>query len=310
MNLPGITPVFCSPEALLPALEEERKAPFRLQMGLARMDEADWIACNQAGLLPVRWALLEQRHEAVFAALPHTEAIGQEVQTMLAAHLVRHCPQRFIFQEDDRFLLDSATGARHDLEDPNRHPLERAARLVAEDLCLLANDALGTSQRLVAACVCFPSRWLLADKIGQGLAAIHEPVPFYPEHLASAMDRLFANLRPGMILQRSNWTIHDRATLFQPTAQPPQAITAQEAPGHFFVRSERQTLRRLPQTGVILFTILTRLCPLDDFLAKPACAAALLQALDNLPEETARYRGLAPYRDLLLALLQRARALV
>jgi hypothetical protein len=181
---------------------------------------------------------------------------------------------------------------------------------VAEDLCLLASAVPGTPQRLVAACVCFPSRWLLADKVGQGLAAIHGPVPFYPEHLASAMDRLFANLRPGMILQRSNWTIHDSAILFQPTAQPPQAITAQEAPGHFFVRSERQTLRRLPQTGAILFTILTRLCPLGDFLAKPTCAAALLQALDNLPEETARYRGLVPYRDMLLALLQRARASV
>jgi len=308
VNLPGITPVFCSPEALLPALEEETKAPFRLHMGLTRADEAEWIACDQAGLLPLRWALLEQRHEAVFAALPDTHTMGQEVQAMLAAHLARHCPQRFVLQEDGRYLLDSATGARHDLEHPDRHPLERAARLVVEDLCVLASDAPGTPQRLVAACVCFPSRWLLADKIGQELAAIHGPVPFYPEHLAAAMDRLFANLRPGMILQRSNWTIHDSATLFQPTAQPPQAITAKEAPGCFFVRSERQTLRRLPQTGAILFTILTRLCPLGDFLAKPTCAAALLQALDNLPEETARYRGLAPYRDMLLALLQRARA--
>ena len=303
MNLPGITPVFCSPEALLPALEEERKAPFRLHMGLARVDEVDWIACDQAGLLPLRWALLEQRHEAVFAALPDTEALGQEVQDMLAAHLATHCPQRFTFQEEGRFLLDSATGARHDLAHPGRHPLERAARLVAEDLCVLASDTPGTPQRLVAACVCFPSRWPLADKAGQGLAAIHGPVPFYPEHLAAAMDRLFANLRPGMILQRSNWTIHDSATLFQPTAQPPQAITAQEAPGRFFVRSERQTLRRLPQTGAILFTILTRLCPLSEMLKNQACRAALGEALANLPDEVIAYRGLAPYRDMLLTLL-------
>lgn len=308
MNPACATAAFCPPEALLPALEEKGQPPFRLHMGLARLNEADWIACDQAGLLPWRWALLDQHHEAVFAALPDTEAMGQEVQAMLATHLVRYFPQRFILQEDGRHLLDSATGQRHDLKHPGRHPLERAARLVAEDLCLLASGASGTPHRLLAACVCFPSRWLLADKIGQGLAAIHGPVPFYPEHLAGAMDKLFANLRPGMILQRSNWTIHDSAILFQPTPRSPQAIKAQDAPGRFFVRSERQTLRRLPRSGAVVFAILTRLCLLGDFLAKPACAAALLQALGNLPAETARYRGLAPYRDMLLALLAAAGA--
>lgn len=272
-------------------------------MGLARGDEADWIADGHLELLPLRWSLLDNRHQEVFAALPHTQAMGQEAQAMLVAHLAGRFPQRFRLQEASGRLLDQATGHSHDLTAPGRHPLERAARLVAEDLCLLASDAPDEPYRLVAACVCFPSRWLLAHKIGQSLAAIHQPVPCYQERLATPMDRLFAGLRPGMMLQRSNWTIHDSATLFQP--QPPPAITPQDAPGDFFVRSERQTLRRLPETGGILFTILTRLCPLTDFLNEPSCAAALLQALDNLPVEVICYRGLAPYRDLLLELLRR-----
>lgn len=270
-------------------------------MGLARGDEADWIAAGHLGLLPIRWALLEERHEEVCAALPDTQTMGQEALAMLVAHLVGRFPQRFSLQEAGGRLLDKATGSSHDLMAPSRHPLERAARLVAEDLCLLASAAPDEPYRLVAACVCFPSRWLLAHKIGQTLGAIHQPVPCYQERLAAPMDRFFARLRPGMIMRRTNWTIHDSAALCQP--QPPPAVTPQVDCGQFFVRSESQTLRRLPETGAILFTILTRLCPLADFLDEPTCAAALWQALDKLPAEVIDYRGLAPYRDLLLELL-------
>jgi hypothetical protein len=45
--------------------------------------------------------------------------------------------------------------------------------------------------RLTAGCVCFPSRWRLADKAGHPINDIHIPVPTYDDRLAPGMNRLF-----------------------------------------------------------------------------------------------------------------------
>src|SRR3712207_2086985 len=51
-------------------------------------------------------------------------------------------------------------------------PLDACGRLVAEDICLLddAHPAGQGGPRLVAATVCSPNRWRLADKLGRAMA--------------------------------------------------------------------------------------------------------------------------------------------
>jgi hypothetical protein len=94
-----------------------------------------------------------------------------------------------------------------DLAQPALHPLELAGRLVQEDLCLMARAATRAVYRLVGASVCFPTRWRLADKIGQPLQAIHAPVPDYDAQLASTMERFFARLKPDKLVWRCNWSL-------------------------------------------------------------------------------------------------------
>jgi hypothetical protein len=48
------------------------------------------------------------------------------------------------------------------------HPLDLAGRVVPDDLCLVQADADGVP-RLVAASLCFPSRWRLGEKLGRPL---------------------------------------------------------------------------------------------------------------------------------------------
>jgi len=176
---------------------------------------------------------------------------------------------------------------------------------VQEDLCLIEPGPTGPL--LTAAVLCFPSRWSLAAKLGRPLAEIHDPVPFYPDRLAAAVDRFLAQLKPDRLVERFNWSIHDNPALFQASGHgmtaPRTALTADNAGEKLWLRVERQTLSRLPGQRTILFTIKTYRRTLAEIAAAPATARRLASAVRALPEETARYKSLMGYRPALLAFL-------
>ena len=66
-----------------------------------------------------------------------------------------------------------------------------------------------------------------------------------------------------------------------------------------FIRMESQTLRKLPRTGMILFTIRTYAEPLSRWAAMPGAAASLLETLEGMTPEMRDYKGFAMYEDAL-----------
>ena len=204
-----------------------------------------------------------------------------------------------------RRLTNRLTGRRYDLGDASMHPLDLAARLVQEDLCLM--QWCGDHYRLRAASVAFPSRWRLAEKLGATMADVHAPVAFYDQQLAGPADRLLAALPPERILYRFNWNLHDDPALFQPTGmdrtQIDPSITSASAGERLWLRVERQTLRRLPRSLDVLFTIRTHVRPLSSIARRPEVAARLAAALRALPDETYRYKSLRVFGSAALAWL-------
>ncbi len=75
-------------------------------------------------------------------------------------------------------------------------------------------------------------------------------------------------------------------------------------PDGLWLRSERQTLRRLPSSGAILFTIRTRLAPLAVVAGRPAIAAGLAGAIRSWSPELVGYRNAAGWREGALAWLE------
>jgi hypothetical protein len=57
-------------------------------------------------------------------------------------------------------------------------------------------------------------------------------------------------------------------------------------PSTIVYRSERQTLRRLPRTGAIVFTIRTYVVPLEELAKEPGVAERLASAVRGMSEET------------------------
>lgn len=260
-------------------------------MGLKDLRLDDWIEIDThyPEQLDSKRRLLDQRHTEVFAALPGSEESSGEVLQLLVEHLCRRFPNWFVRHE--RRLTNRITNETWPLDSPPFHVLELASRLVQEDLCLMQRRQ--DQYVLSAACVCFPSRWQLSEKMGRPLRGIHEPVPGYEQTLALPADRFFDAIAVDRPAWRLNWTIHEQPVLFQPTAPPPstEPVTAENAEDRLWFRVERQTLRRLPVSGDILFTIRTYVKALSEVVRDAQTAAQLAEALRHWPEEILRYKG-------------------
>ena len=200
----------------------------QLKMGLVALSEEDWL--QPAPHVNARAQGFADFPEAVQLS-PEGEAPGLELAAMLG--------------------VDGG--------------LPEAAKAHWEDMCLLTRRNDENFYRLVGAAVAFPSDWRPADKMGLPLAAMHAPIQGFAEQLASGVDHFMAKLRPGRLFGRCNWFITPTPAMRWIAAAPEQAfadVTAANAGEALFVRSERQTLRRLPETGAILFTIGVYVAPL------------------------------------------------
>lgn len=137
--------------------------------------------------------------------------------------------------------------------------LAEAARATWEDLCLLLPLGPDGAYVLTGAAVAFPTDWRLSEKIGRPVTAIHAPIQGYAKHLAAGVDHFMATLAPGVIFGRANWfVVPDDTWRYMPADDPATRfahVTAENAGRSLFIRCERQTLRRLPDSGAILFTI-------------------------------------------------------
>ena len=284
--------------------------PYRLAMGLSPLDLAEWIEidCHLPTDLAEKRRLLNQRREDVFAALPQADAASEETLALLADYLPTRYPQVYRQQHDG--LTNLATGESWNLAAPPLHPLELVGRLVQEDLLIMGRDVATGAYRLTAACLCFPTRWRLAEKVGRSLLAIHAPVPGYKAHLGAPMDRLFERLNVEKPMWRLNWSVLDSPALFQPTAPPQPAgappITPENAGERLWLRMERQTLRRLPHSGDILFTVRIYTHPLAEVAAQPGRAARLASALRGLDDAMRLYKSSRNITDVAIAWLEAA----
>lgn len=185
--------------------------------------------------------------------------------------------------------------------------LQEAALATHEDLCLLKKREDEDVYRLIGAAVAWPSDWYPSQKIGLPLRALHAPIQGYEEHLATGVDRFVETLRPGAIYARCNWFIAATDERRWLPDRPPQEAFAHVTPDNageaLFVRSERQTLRRLPQTGAILFTIGIYVEPLGNLA--PANIAMLGRAVQHLVAGEGDRRGAPAYADSLIGFARR-----
>lgn len=281
-----------------------------MSMGLKALNAKDWIEIDEhfAEELALKDKLLKKQYSDVFASLPESQPSQKEVLDLLLNHLLEQFPQ--YYRQQGTTIENITTGQVWDVADFEAAPLDLAGRLVQEDLLLMQPSPEG--YRLVAASLCFPSRWRLREKLGRPLTQIHSPVPEYQDKLERPVDNFFARLKVNHPAWRLNWSILDSPELFLPQAREKQdldtTLDAKNAGEKLWIRVERQTLRRLRVSSDILFTVRTYLHPLKVLEDDPAIARNLAEAVKQIPPDMQRYKNLLPIREALLDYLTQVAA--
>jgi hypothetical protein len=272
------------------------------QIGLKPLDAEKWIDVDDrlAADLAQKERLAAERWDEVFAAEPGTEAAQSELLAMLVEYLPAYHSQTHRHVGDAMFVAGRSIALDGQL------PLWTAARLVQEDLVLMRRGADGW--RLAAASLSFPSSWRLRDKIGRPIHEVHGPVPGFGGGTRNAdlIQRMFDNLRPDTGMVRWNWSLYGDDALHHPHDSPPRRFGGDAKAAHVFLRVERQTLRRLPVSGDIVFAIRIAVDPLAALEAhtdSAGIAAAIISQLQALSPEQLAYKGITDERDGLIARL-------
>ena len=289
--------------------------PFRLSMGLLTIPEQEWFEIfdqkERFSQMKEKRKLLTNQHAEVFMANPSALKASREALLLILKHIPAIRPDLYT-RKNDSIRVKPYLGYEGEewstkLNENTLHPLDLAARLIQEDLIIMlpadsSNDGTAKGWWLAAGSIAFPSRWNLKEKFEQPMEIIHAPVPFYKEQLQESVNNFFNNMSGNKIYARRNWSLYDNPSLRQDINEHnnvsiPKLITSKNAGEQLWLRVERQTLRKLNETGAILFTIRIHLRQVKDVVNEEGVANRLAKALSALPKKMHEYKRTDLFSD-------------
>lgn len=212
-------------------------------------------------------------------------------------------PQSLPAQIEAAEIIAQITKQPLKLDEP---PLLAASRLVSDDLIIM--EKAGDIWQLNALSLCAPTFFNAKYAIGKSLGLLHDPIPTEGFDLTNRIGRVFDNFAPDMVLERFNWTIQWGSQKHTPNGEVlrenARNADIKNAKSLLFERVERQTIRKLPNSGAIIFTIRIRLNNLWQMLQNPETRIAFEDAWFNAPQNVREYKKWAVLERHVDALLK------
>jgi Haem-dependent oxidative N-demethylase, alpha subunit-like len=260
------------PPGWLDELELRPAPPFH-RVGTHAVGEDGWLVADRARTmeLDLRSRLLDERRDTVVACRPNAERAAAATLDLVIEWLGAH-------------------GVAHGPVDDAEHPLVAIGRLIQEDVCLMVHR--DGDWHLDAGVLCFPTLWELEDRLGLPTWRVHERVAHYGE-IRPRVDTFFDRLRPDRIVWRRNLSIKPYPHLHLPVQKvhaPTRPVDVSADGSPFWIRSERQTLRRLADHEAIVFTIKIQTVPARALLDRPDIARALADHLASWDDAIRDYK--------------------
>lgn len=287
---------------------------YNVTMGLRALKHDDWIEMDSD--FPKYHAdkarRILERGEECSRSSPEAYPAALELLEELTTYLPARYPT--VFRRTPLGIDNLWSGERFDITSRPlaEDPITTCARLVQDDLAIMIERPDG-QYYLLAGSILLPGFWRLRDKFGMPLSEIHTSgnVPQFREKLQAGMEKFFARLRPEELYGRHNYFMQvddelawsssigneDEEEVGWFTAEKDRAIR------HHWFRSERQTLRRLPRTGAVVFTIRTYFHPVVDVAKEDYVPGRLASAVRSWGDDVAKYKGREKYGDVLLEYL-------
>ena len=217
--------------------------------GISPLDPNAWLMIDDAyaAQMALRQELIATKREQVIAIDPAAMPAAQELLRQVVGYFTRTGAMRLA---DGVIQTPDGRRVPVDYEDPMRC----MGQIAQNDFAIM--EKRGDEHVLTSAVLCFPASWRLAEKFMHSLIGIHDPVDSYDDKIARRVQRLFDGIQVDRPLWRFNALRYADPALFQPRSiyvrRPDEERHAAR-----FLRSERQTLIRLPITRAVVFGIHT-----------------------------------------------------
>jgi dimethylamine monooxygenase subunit A len=297
-----------------PHFRPYRWAAADFQVGLQPIRPSDWLLIDgdYVDFMRAKRGRLSSSPEIFYKTLPESLGAQRELRRMVTDHLLEE--HAALFSISNGILTCAAGRNSWNLHDESIEPLWQLSDFVQEDFMLV--EELDGRQTITAASNAYSSSGRLVASVGRNVRWAHEPVPDLTTSLGARIDRILASVHVDAPCARFNWQLTPVASIFFP-ADPRsannaalKAVSAQLskdpslAPSLLHMRVERQTLRRLPQSGAVAFSIHTYSDPLWSLLEDPAALRALLSLLRDYSATRLQYSEMDGVQAAVIAWLE------
>ena len=277
---------------------------------------------------PDQWVLMGPGHEAVmrekrerlaafprlyYRTLPGSLAAQGELRERVIAHLASDYPEHF--ERIGSRVNSRGTGVECDLTDHSIEPLLQLSNLIEEDFMLI--EEVDGAPRITAASNAYSSSGRLVASVGRDIEWAHQPVPGLTRALGARINRVLDSVHTATPCERFNWQLTPMSTIFFPHDDPHAANAAamhgvcrslcenpDRAGDLLWIRVERQTLSRLPESRAVAFSLHTYSDPLSSLRTDAESVRAMLALLRAYSEERWKYSEMDIVREPVIAWLE------
>ncbi|KAK1818658.1 hypothetical protein LTR12_006970 [Friedmanniomyces endolithicus] len=302
-----------------------RHGPNHITMGLRTMHWDEWIELDNHYL---RFHTDKARRIAergakcckTDASDPRVWDGAVELLEELAAYLPERYPSMFtktVVGVDNVVTNESFNVRDLTMNGVTEDPMQLSARLIQDDLAIMFEREDG-QYYLSAGAILLAGFWRLEDKFGMPLSLIHTSgdVPGFKQKLEKGMMNFFRRVQPEKPVLRNNYFLQVDDDLAWSNSIGSEDSTVEGELGwftaeknraiqHHHFRSERQSLRRLPRSGGVVFTIRTYFLPVTEIAEEDYVPGRLAEAVRSWGDDVAKYKGRERYGEVLLEYLDR-----
>jgi len=301
----------------MPASARESEPPYyrpyrwaaaEFQLGLRPFSPDRWISmeADYAHNMREKRELLAAYPDRYYRTLPSSLPAQRELLERVVAHLVADHAGRFARAGSTLCSLD--TGARFDLDARGIEPLLLLSHIIEEDVMLI--EQVEGHAIISAASNVYSSSGRLVASVGRAIDWAHVPVPGLSALLGKRIDRVVGSVHADTPGERFNWQLTPMASIFFPRDNPHAANAAamhaiiDELRAHperagelLWIRVERQTLSRLPDSGAVAFSLHTYSDPLAAIQCDGESLRAMLALLRAYSPERLHYSEMDIIRE-------------